>query len=173
MHESDEVRRGKTNRFPMALSAITKTSQKKLVSTACPRQDTTRKINDKSVTQNDAQFYASLHLSLHVSLVLFLQSLDSLGKKGLSDDTDWALSKTGPRRPWSSVAYLVLLEHLCVHKSCLLALQFECTLHSGKLINYSPLHPPLYIHLFFLTSVKNTCHIPPIHFLLSDAASIH
>lgn len=39
--------------------------------------------------------------------------------------------------------------NICVRRPCQHVLQSECTLHSGKLINYSPLHPPLFIHLFF------------------------
>lgn len=105
----------------------------------------------------------SLHLSLHILLlhpgaggVILLNCLwKSIRTKIVARHWrgifKWNSSTLDFDFCLTFVAYLVLL----------LTLQFECTLHSSKLINYSPLHPPLFIHLFF-TSAKNTCHIPSI-----------
>lgn len=61
-------------------------------------------------------------------------------------------------RPWTLIPALTFLHTLTFSSVCAQfrprALQSECTLHFSKLINYSPLHPPLCLHLFFLPLLR-------------------
>lgn len=64
----------------------------------------------------------------------------------------------GSCRPWTLIPALTFLHTLSFSSVCartrLRALQSECTLHFGKLNNYSPLHPPLCFYLFFLPLLR-------------------